>query len=179
MAQCETCKSDVESVVRGVGWYSYNCQTCMHNYCYEIIKNEKPWRSALKSKTPINNNAKHVHITNAAEITQSAISKESVTNSNVEVTNRVKPPQTLRTLLISALNNDGYPEISAAVSNGTSDNLSQEQKNLLMEYASKVRTEFERSRPDIRNSLVEVSTSGWGNEPETTTPGAIQPIMAL
>lgn len=84
-----------------------------------------------------------------------------------------------RDILIEKLDANGYQDIARAVIKGDSNSLTAEKKKILMEYGNQVRRTFELNSKMLEQSLIEVTTSGWGNEPESTTPGAIQPIMAL
>lgn len=84
-----------------------------------------------------------------------------------------------RKALIEKLNTNGYQDIAMAVINGKTNSLSAEKQRILIEYGNKVRRTFDMNSKKLERSLIEVTTSGWGNEPESTTPGAIQPIMAL
>ncbi len=84
-----------------------------------------------------------------------------------------------REVLIEKLNASGYQDIVQAVNKGDSNSLTAERKKVLIEYANQVRRTFDLNSKMLEQSLIEVTTSGWGNEPESTTLGAIQPIMAL
>ena len=79
-----------------------------------------------------------------------------------------------RTQLIKFLEQDGHLEIATAVSKWESDQLTVEQKEVLLRYQSRVKSDLEPKGHLIENSLVHVSTSGWGNESESTTPGMWQ-----
>ncbi|MGI2111795.1 hypothetical protein ACRN9C_20775 [Shewanella frigidimarina] len=72
--------------------------------------------------------------------------------------------------LLYLLLEDGQDDLYSAVVNQTSNNLPLGKKELLMRYGQKVRQNREIR---VKNALLEVSASGWGNESETTTPGAV------
>lgn len=84
-----------------------------------------------------------------------------------------------REALIEKLNASGYQDIVQAINKGDSNSLTAEKKRILVEHGDQVRRTFDLNSKMLEQSLIEVTTSGWGNEPESTTPGAIQPIMAL
>lgn len=84
-----------------------------------------------------------------------------------------------REALIEKLNANGYQDIVQTINKGGANSLTAEKKRILIEYGDQVRRIFDLNSKMLEQSLIEVTTSGWGNEPESTTPGAIQPIMAL
>ncbi|WP_282109335.1 hypothetical protein [Shewanella algicola] len=72
--------------------------------------------------------------------------------------------------LLSLLLEDRQITLYSAVLNKTTNELSSANKDALMKYGQKVRKNREMR---IKNALLEVSSSGWGNESETTIPGAV------
>ena len=75
--------------------------------------------------------------------------------------------------LYKALLANGHHDICEALTDGTTPRLSDDRKQVLNDAAFKVRSANVASAEVLRNALVEVSTSGWGNESETTLPGAV------
>jgi hypothetical protein len=82
----------------------------------------------------------------------------------------------MRDKLIDYLRLQGQTELATAVIQGTQNSLSPAQKDMLRFSAFQLRKEAARR---VQDALVEVSASGWGREKDTTTPGLIQPLMAL
>lgn len=80
---------------------------------------------------------------------------------------------TLKENLLYLLIEEGHEDLYQAIINDSANSLSNDKKTLLSKYADQVKREYEFSRPDVRNSLVEVTSSGWGNEDETTLPGKV------
>ncbi|SEA22693.1 hypothetical protein [Marinobacterium iners] len=82
--------------------------------------------------------------------------------------------------LIRTLAEAGHNEIVSALRKGRIEKLSDRQKMLLADASTCIR--MARTRPDerrVKNALVEVTSSGWSREAETTEPGLIQPLMNL
>lgn len=75
--------------------------------------------------------------------------------------------------LLKLLKANGREDLHRAVQSGTSDELSQSNKELLTEYARRLRNPSEDLKAKIRNALVEVSTSGWSREGDTALPGKV------
>jgi hypothetical protein len=71
--------------------------------------------------------------------------------------------------LLYLLIEEGQDDLYAAVMNKETDLLSLQQKDILFQYGQKAK---KMRDVKINNALLEVTTSGWGNEKETTLPGA-------
>lgn len=71
--------------------------------------------------------------------------------------------------LLNMLLKDGYTDIHDAVLNKTVNSLTSEKKKILSEYGWKIRAKD--IRPYVPDALIEVTTSGWGNEPESILLG--------
>ncbi len=80
---------------------------------------------------------------------------------------------TLKEQLLFLLIEEEQEDLYRAVIDNTSNLLSSDKKELLSQYGLKVRQSYNNSRPNVRNSMVEVTTSGWGNETDTTLPGIV------
>jgi hypothetical protein len=75
--------------------------------------------------------------------------------------------------LYETLSADGHHDICKALIDGKTPRLDDDRKQVLTDAAAKVRSANAPSEETLRNALVEVSTSGWGNESETTLPGNV------
>ncbi len=83
-------------------------------------------------------------------------------------------------LLMQKLKKEGHVEIAKALRRNQADKLSDQQRMILADASICIR--MAHRLPDahrLRNSLVGVTSSGWGREPEITEPGLIQPLMNL
>lgn len=83
-------------------------------------------------------------------------------------------------LLMNKLTYLGYDEIVDALSKGQVLRLSDQQQLILIDVSVCLKfAEQSFNSERVKNALVQVSTSGWGRESETTEPGLIQPLMNL
>ncbi len=83
-------------------------------------------------------------------------------------------------LLVQKLVAIGHGEIAVALRKGRVGMLNDRQKMVLTDASNCIRMEkvgLDEQR--VKNALVEVTSSGWGREPESTEPGWIQPLMNL
>ena len=85
--------------------------------------------------------------------------------------------------LIELLVASGHHELADAVRSRRASSLSEEERAIVTTYAKRVReASYTGTGLDpvlVRNAMALVTASGWGNEPEVTLPGTIQPLMQL
>ncbi len=82
--------------------------------------------------------------------------------------------------LVQKLNKAGHDEIATALKKGQVGKLNGRQRMILADASICVKMasrSFGSRR--LKGAMVEVTTSGWGREPELTEPGVIQPLMNL
>ncbi|MCW8884899.1 MAG: hypothetical protein OQK12_06545 [Motiliproteus sp.] len=82
--------------------------------------------------------------------------------------------------LVQKLNKAGHDEIATALRKGQVGTLNGRQRMILADAS--ICLKMVRRSSDLRRlkgAMVEVTTSGWGREPELTEPGVIQPLMSL
>lgn len=83
--------------------------------------------------------------------------------------------------LAMLLEADDLHELAEAVKGRYVPNLDDDRRATVADYARRVRpsSRSELEPGLVRNALAVVTTSGWGNEPEVTLPGSIQPLMQV
>ena len=87
---------------------------------------------------------------------------------------------TIRDFLIYRLNQDGHSQIALALQSGKTETLTAREKMILVEASISAKAAMNSvNTVRLRNALVEVTTSGWGGESDSTEPGLIQPLMNL
>ncbi|MET4695166.1 hypothetical protein [Endozoicomonas lisbonensis] len=86
-----------------------------------------------------------------------------------------------RHYLINLLNKSGHKKIADALAKGKSDSLTTKEKEILIFHAAKAKREVNCKLDSalVQSALVQVTSSGWGRESETTEAGVIQPLMNL
>lgn len=91
------------------------------------------------------------------------------------------PPSSEARKLAAILESEGFPVLAQAVLARRVPELDEDERLTVAEYAQRVRSDspIPLDVTAVRAALVEVTTAGWGNEADTTLPGAIQPLMQL
>lgn len=84
-------------------------------------------------------------------------------------------------VLAGLLADEGFPELADAVKARRVPELDDDEKEIVRTYSQRVRVDAptKLDPTTVQNALLQVTTSGWGKEPETTLPGSIQPLMQL
>lgn len=83
--------------------------------------------------------------------------------------------------LAALLTAEEFPELAEAVLTRRVPELDDEERTIIDAFAQRVRLVAPTvlNPTTVQNSLVQVTTSGWGKESDTTLPGAIQPLMQV